>query len=29
LGLTPEARRSMNLGTVEEDELAGFLSEAG
>ena len=29
LGLTAEARRNMNLGTVEEDELAGFLSEAG
>ena len=29
LGLTPEARRNMNLATVEEDELAGFLTEAG
>ena len=29
LGLTPESRRNMNLGTVEEDELSGFLNEAG
>ena len=29
LGLTPESRRNMNLGAAEEDELAGFLNEAG
>ena len=29
LGLTPESRRNMILGTVEEDELSGFLNEAG
>ena len=29
LGLTPESRRNMNLGAAEEDELSGFLNEAG